>query len=155
MQKISRFILRVYGLIINDNQEILISDEFQLGTRMTKFPGGGMHFGEGTVDCLKREAIEEFGQAVEVLGHFYTTDYFQNTQFFPDGQLISIYYFARFTEPIKFKISGKAFDFEKDENGQQSFRWIKVKDLDVGQFTFPIDKKVAEMLKNKYNSHHK
>ena len=70
--KIKRYIIRVYALIINSNNKILISDEFQLNMRMTKFPGGGMHFGEGPIDCLKREAIEEFGQEIEVLEHFYT-----------------------------------------------------------------------------------
>ncbi len=59
--KINRYIIRVYALILNLNNDILISDEYQLDMRMTKFPGGGMHFGEGPVDCLKREAVEEMG----------------------------------------------------------------------------------------------
>ncbi len=148
--KINRYILRVYGIIINQDKELLISDEFQLNMRMTKFPGGGMHFGEGAIDCLKREAIEEFGQELEVLEHFYTTDYFQSTQFYGDAQLISIYYFAKFIEPIKFRISKKPFDFKIDRNGEQSFRWVKLNNIDSGKFTFPIDKKVVKMLKEKY-----
>ena len=35
---------------------------------VTKFPGGGMEFGEGTIDCIKRECMEEFGEEVEVTG---------------------------------------------------------------------------------------
>ena len=73
---INNFTIRVYAIIINNKNEILLSDEFQMGMKMTKFPGGGMEFGEGTIDCLKREAIEEFGQEIEVLDHFYTTDFF-------------------------------------------------------------------------------
>lgn len=147
--KIKRYIIRVYALIINSNNKILISDEFQLNMRMTKFPGGGMHFGEGSIDCLKREAIEEFGQEIEVLEHFYTTDYFQPTQFYDDAQLLSIYYLAKFIDPIKFKISNKSFNFEKDKNGVQSFRWVNLDVLDPAEMTFPVDKKVVMLLKDK------
>jgi hypothetical protein len=33
---------RVYGILINDRQEVLISDEFRFGTYFRKFPGGGI-----------------------------------------------------------------------------------------------------------------
>lgn len=153
--KISRYIVRVYALIINSNNEVLISDEYQLNMRMIKFPGGGMHFGEGPVDCLKREAIEEFGQEIEVLEHFYTTDYFQPAQFYDDAQLLSIYYLAKFVDPIQFKISKTKFDFELEENGAQSFRWSKIEDLNVDEVTFPIDKKLVKLLKEKNSSNDK
>ena len=147
---IHKYIIRVYGLIINSKNEILISDEFQLNMRMTKFPGGGMEFGEGPVDCLKREAIEELGQEIEVLDHFYTTDYFQPAYFYDDSQLISVYYFARFKEPVKFKISDKPFDFEQDRNGNQSFRWESIKKIKPEDFSFPVDQKVVGLLKAHY-----
>ena len=150
LRKISRYIVRVYAIIINEKNEILISDEFQMNMRMTKFPGGGMHFGEGPIDCLKREAVEEFGQEIEILEHFYTTDFFQPTQFYTDAQLISIYYRAKFLEPIKFYISDKSFNFEKEQNGAQSFRWIKLSELNPEEMTFPIDKKVAQLLIEKH-----
>ena len=141
------FNLRVYAIILSPNNDfILVSDEFQLGMHMTKFPGGGLEFGEGTIDCLKREAIEEFGQEIEIIEHFYTTDYFQKALFFNDCQLISIYYKAKFKETPKFKISEKPFDFSPNENGKQSFRWVNLNLLKPEEFTFPIDKKVAEML---------
>lgn len=146
-KKITRYIVRVYALIVNSNNEILISDEHQLNMRMTKFPGGGMHFGEGTIECLKREAMEEFGQEIEVLEHFYTTDYFQPTQFYNDAQLLSIYYWAKFVDPIRFKMSTKPFDFEKEENGAQSFRWLNVGNISLDEITFPVDKKVVTLLK--------
>ena len=37
----SRFTIRVYALILNDQNDVLVTDEFQLGMKMTKFPGGG------------------------------------------------------------------------------------------------------------------
>jgi len=142
------FILRVYGIIINDNKEVLLSDEFQLGTRMTKFPGGGLEFGEGTIEGLKREIREECnGQEIKNIKHFYTTDFFQKALFYENKQLLSIYYLAELRDPVKFQISESPFDFPEDKNGNQSFRWVKIKRLNEDEITFPIDKFVAGKLK--------
>lgn len=141
------FNIRVYSLILNENKDsILVSDEFQQNMRMTKFPGGGLEFGEGTIDCLHREALEEFGQDIKIIKHFYTTDFFQKSLFHEDHQLISIYYFAEFIETPKFKISDKPFNYGSDENGKQSFRWIKLEEVTPELFTLPVDKVVAEMI---------
>lgn len=141
-----KFVIRVYGLIINDRDEVLLSDEYVLDTLMTKFPGGGLEFGEGTIECLKREAVEEMGQTVEIISHFFTTDYFQKALFYENAQLISIYYLARFKGPVQFRVSTLPFDFPEKINGSQSFRWVPLKSLDPEEMTFPIDKKVAQML---------
>ena len=142
-----KYNIRVYGLFMNDQDEILLTDEFQLGTRMTKFPGGGMHFGEGTIDCLKREMQEECNQKIEEIQHFYTTDFYQKALFFENHQLISIYYKVKLKAPINFKVSTQPFDFEKLENGSQSFRWVQIQHLKPEEFMFPIDKHVAILLK--------
>ena len=148
---IRHFNIRVYGLLINDRREVLLTDEFQVNQPMTKFPGGGLIFGEGPADCIKREAMEEFGQEIEIVDHFYTTDFFQKALFYKDHQLISIYYQIKFRDKINFKISDVPFDFEKMENGNQSFRWKKIADLQPDDLSFPIDKHVAIMLKEKYS----
>lgn len=145
------FTIRVYGLITNGSNEVLISDEFQLGMKMTKFPGGGLEFGEGTVDCLKREFLEECnGQKICSIKHFYTTDFYQKALFFEDHQLISIYYLAQLKHPVQFTISENSFDFDEKENGKQSFRWVPVRTLDTAELTFPIDKIVAKKLKKAF-----
>jgi len=145
------FVIRVYGIIMNDNNEVLLSDEFQLGIRMTKFPGGGLEFGEGTIAGLKREFIEECnGQEIKNIHHFYTTDFFQKALFYENKQLLSIYYLAELLDPIKFKVSERPFDFQEEKNGNQSFRWIKIKNINEGEFTFPIDKFVAVKIKEHF-----
>lgn len=113
---------------------------------MTKFPGGGLEYGEGPPDCLLRECREEMNLDIKVTGHFYTTDFFQPTRFYDNTQLISIYY--RFELPINhgLSISKKKFDFEETKNGMQSFRWIPLSSLTPDDMTLPVDKKVAEML---------
>ncbi|WP_423129056.1 NUDIX domain-containing protein [Gaoshiqia sp. Z1-71] len=144
----SKFNIRVYGLFLNKRYEVLVTDEFQLDTRMTKFPGGGLHFGEGTIDCLIREMREECSQEIDNITHFYTTDFYQKALFYDDHQLVSIYYAATLKEPLNFRISKNRFDFD-EKNGRQSFRWIPVELLEPEEFTFPIDKHVVTLLKNK------
>jgi ADP-ribose pyrophosphatase YjhB (NUDIX family) len=142
------FIIRVYALILNEKNEILITDEFQMGMKMTKFPGGGLEFGEGTIDCLKREIKEECNeQELQNIRHFYTTDFYQKALFYENHQLISIYYLAELKHPIKFNFSEKPFQLQKLENGNQSFRWKKIKDLNPDELSFPIDKLAFTKLK--------
>ena len=146
MENKGNFTLRIYGIILNKKMEILISDEYVLDTYMIKFPGGGLEFGEGTIDCLKREAREELNQEVEIISHYYTTDYYQKALYYEKHQLISIYYLAKLMGKPNFRISTKQFDFEKGINGSQSFRFVPIYDLINEPLTFPIDKKVAQKL---------
>ncbi|WP_346855004.1 NUDIX domain-containing protein [uncultured Draconibacterium sp.] len=146
------FTIRIYGLVVNQQQELLISDEYVLETKMTKFPGGGLEFGEGPIDCLIREFKEECnGQEIENLRHFYTTDFYQKALFYENTQLLSIYYLVDLKAPLKFKISEQPFDFEIVNNWGQSFRWLKIKDIKESDFTFPIDKFVVNKLKQTFN----
>lgn len=151
IQSISRFNIRVYGLFIHENR-ILITDEFRMGRYLTKFPGGGMHFGEGNIDCLKRECMEELGQEIHDISHFYTTDFFQPAFFVPEKeQLLSIYYLANLADPLSIDDAKIPFDFPEIIEGAQRFRWISMKDLAVDDFTLPIDKHVARLLTDQLN----
>ena len=69
------FNIRVYGILINENKQVLVSDEFIRGQYYTKFPGGGLELGEGTRECLAREFMEEMNLKVSVEDHLYTTDF--------------------------------------------------------------------------------
>ena len=152
--RITKFNIRVYGICINNKQEVLITDEYYHGKKLTKFPGGGLEYGEGTIDCLKRECREELGQEIEVIKHFYTTDYFQATQLLPTvQQLISIYYLIKINKPYHFKTTNKRFDFDKIIEGAQTFRWIPLEKLNDNELTLPVDKKVGNFLKEKFYLH--
>lgn len=143
---ISKFNIRVYGLLINEENKILISDELIKGTKITKFPGGGLEFGEGTIDCLKREFIEETNNEIEVVRHFYTTDYFQQSAYNNSHQIISIYYIVKPVDTFFISTKDKAFGFESSDDYQQTFRWLDLKEVSEHHFTLPIDKRVGKML---------
>lgn len=113
---------------------------------MTKFPGGGLEYGEGTIECLKREFKEELDINVSIKAHFYTTDYFQKALFFKDMQLISIYYLVESTDIDKIPTTSVINQIPKVE-GAQAFRWVAIESLTPDEFTFPIDQKVLELLK--------
>lgn len=151
-----RFNIRVYGILINDQNQVLVSDEFIRGNYYTKFPGGGLEFGEGTRDCLKREFIEEMNLQVEIGDHIYTTDYFQMSAFNSDHQILSIYYYATALEEIKAPLRNTAFDFDEEQlkiynekKEIETFRFINWQDFSAKSVTLPIDKLVAELIKQK------
>ncbi len=151
LSEIKHFNIRVYGLLINGMNEILLSDEYVLDRYMTKFPGGGLEFGEGPEDCVKREALEEMGQEIEITGHYYTTGFFQQAIFYNDQQLISIYYLVKLKEEPVFRLSEIPFDFMGMINGSQSFRMVKIEELRDEDLTFPIDRFVLRRLKADIN----
>lgn len=141
------FNVRVYGILINDANEVLISDEQEYGMRFTKFPGGGLEFGEGLTDGLKREFVEECNINVEVMSHFYTTDFFVKSAF-NDSQIISVYYLVKNIDPINFAIKATRFDFDGEGEVLQAFRLVKLTDLQPDDFVFPVDNHVVKLLIN-------
>lgn len=149
------FNIRVYGILINEAKQVLVSDELIRGARITKFPGGGLELGEGTRDCLQREFMEEMNLPVLVEEHFYTTDFYQQSAFNPAQQIISIYYFVKALAPVIVPLRTNAFDFDEaqmkaySETGETAtFRFIEWKDLSAELMSLPIDKIVAGLLKN-------
>jgi ADP-ribose pyrophosphatase YjhB (NUDIX family) len=148
------FNIRVYGILQDKNKSVLVSDEFIRGNQYTKFPGGGLEFGEGTRDCLKREFLEEMQLNVRVTSHIYTTDFFQMSAFNPEHQIISIYYQVEALEGIRVPLRIRLFDFDeaqmevyKKTGETETFRFIPWEFFSADSVSLPIDKVVAEMLK--------
>ena len=140
------FNVRVYGLLINEQNQVLISDEQEYGHRFIKFPGGGLEIGEGLIDGLKREFVEECQAEVEILGHFYTTDFFVRSAF-NNSQIISVYDKVKNITSLNFPIKTIAYDFDGEGDVLQAFRWINIAELTTNDVTFPTDKRVVELLR--------
>lgn len=140
-----QFNVRVYGLLVNENNEILVSDESRFGKHFTKFPGGGLEFGEGLNDALKREFIEEMALEIEVKSLFYVNDFLQISAFNPDHQLLSFYYFVSTQQNL---INLPSARIQGDGETQ---RWVSLHELTEEDMEFPIDKFVVKKLKELYS----
>ena len=148
--------VRVYGILMNEKKQVLVSDEYIRGEYYTKFTGGGLEIGEGTRDCLKREFIEEMNLKVSIGDHLYTTDFFQISAFNNAHQILSIYYEAIALEPIRVALKSKEFDFDEQQlqvyektRQIESFRLVDWEHFSSQQLTLPIDKIVADLVKEK------
>lgn len=146
--------LRVYGILINEKKQVLVSDEYIRGDYFTKFPGGGLEFGEGTRDCLKREFMEEMGLRIEVGEHLYTTDIFMPSAFREGQQIVSVYYRVSPLEEIKAPLRESPFFYDEEQlllykrTGEiESFRFINWDDFSEASVTLPLDKIAAKMIK--------
>lgn len=147
-----RFNIRVYGIAYNSRGQVLLTDEFRMGFHMTKFPGGGLEWGEGLREALIREFMEETGQAVDVLEHVYINDFLQLSAFRQDEQIIAAYYTVDLPEAGSIP-HDEHFRFRTDlQEGAQAFRWVSPHDLSETDLTFPIDKVVLALLKAQKSS---
>jgi len=140
------FNVRVYGLLINEHNQILLADEEVKGYQFTKFPGGGLEFGEGLKEALKREFMEECYTEIQVGEHFYTTDFFVKSAF-NDSQIISVYYKVDLVSTLNITAKTELFDFTDATDELLAFRWRDLDDLQPEDVTFPIDQHVVELLK--------
>lgn len=135
---LKRFNLRVYGIWVKGDQVLTVEEEYQ-NYDLRKFPGGGVLLGEGILDALKREWKEEVGNELRSWKHFYTTEFFQRSFFHPEDQVVSIYYivepdssYCSFADNLKPK-------------------WIPLAKLRPEDFTLPIDRHVARLLKSEFS----
>ncbi|MDO5615004.1 MAG: NUDIX domain-containing protein [Cruoricaptor ignavus] len=135
---IDKINIRVYGVCIKD-EKILTLYESYAGERLVKLPGGGLEFGEGTIDCLKREFAEELNLKIKNVRHFYTQEDFLVSKFRANEQLLTIYYLVDLQDETEMKIQDSSIDRAE---------WLPL-DLVENPFPLPIDKLVFEMLKQK------
>lgn len=135
------FNIRVYGILINEKKEVLISDEKTLNVSFTKFPGGGLEYGEGLIDALKREFMEECQLDIQIEKHIYTTDFYEKSSF-NESQIISIYYQVSSSEPLIFERKSKPFSFAEIPPNEkiEAFRFVHLDELQEQDLTFKTDK---------------
>jgi len=140
------FNIRTYGILINENREILISDEIHQNKHFTKFPGGGLELGESLPDAIKREFIEECDLEITDIQLLYITDSVVPSAF-NDSQVLGVYYQVFTNDELKVPIQTQAFNFEK--GSKQSFRWISLQNFSAQDLTFEMDREAWKNVSNK------
>lgn len=143
---VPRFNVRVYGLLFNAHGDVLISDECRNGYSFTKFPGGGVEFGEGLTDALKREFMEELGITINVGDFFYVNDFFQPSAFHPNDQIIACYYTVHSDQLDHIVVDQHTLPLKEEG---ECHRWIALSELTDEILNFPVDRHVAALLRNR------
>ncbi|HRI29243.1 MAG TPA: NUDIX hydrolase [Chitinophagales bacterium] len=147
MKKIYPFNVRVYGLLINPSGEVLICDEDIDNWHITKFPGGGVEFGEGLHEALLREFKEETDTNVTIVRHFYTTDFFVPSAIDASTQVISIFYLV---QPLNGCFHLPPNTIQNNGRVHIRFRWVGIAALQPDEVTYAIEKKVVQLLKEQF-----
>ena len=135
---IDKINIRVYAIYLNEKNELMALDEGYVGEKLIKLPGGGLEFGEGTIECLHREFEEELNLKIEVLEHFYTQEDFLVSRFRENEQLLTIYYTVNILNLEELKIIDESIE---------KVKWISLHE--ENPLPLPIDKIVFEKLKEK------
>jgi 8-oxo-dGTP pyrophosphatase MutT (NUDIX family) len=126
--------------LVDMDRKILALHEEYAGAQLLKFPGGGLEFGEGVLDCLHREFEEELNLKIKNLKHFYTQEEFLVSRFRDSEQLLTIYYTAEIVDENDLIIRDTCIE---------KIEWISL-DTEENPFPLPIDKIVFDLLKTKF-----
>jgi len=135
---IDKINIRVYAIYLNEKNELMALDEGYAGEKLIKLPGGGLEFGEGTIECLHREFAEELNLKIEVLEHFYTQEDFLVSRFRENEQLLTIYYTVNILNLEDLNIL---------DDSIENVKWISLHE--ENPLPLPIDKIVFQKLKEK------
>ena len=135
---IDKINIRVYAIYLNEKNELIALDEGYAGEKLIKLPGGGLEFGEGTIECLHREFAEELNLKIEVLEHFYTQEDFLVSRFRENEQLLTIYYTVNILNLEDLNIL---------DDSIENVKWISLHE--ENPLPLPIDKIVFQKLKEK------
>ncbi|MBI1222673.1 MAG: NUDIX domain-containing protein [Bacteroidetes bacterium] len=117
---------------------LLLSDEVYKGMKMTKYAGGGLEWGEGLADALRREFLEEWDLEIRVLDLVYTNDFFQQSAFNEDDQLLSVYYRVEELDPSYLNEI-----IQKNEHREERLFWVPLDELLPEMLTFPVDQQAT------------
>lgn len=137
IQNLKGFNVRVYALCILNNKLLTLKEPFA-GKMVTKLPGGGLEFGEGTAECLKREFKEELNLQIEVGDAFYIQEHFVKSLAKDNKQLLMLYFYATILDSDNLQIL---------DTNIREVNWIAIDG--ENPFSLPVDQLVFKKLQYK------
>ena len=143
---------RVYGFLINNSRQVLVSAERFKGIPLIKFPGGGVGWGEGLQDALIREFKEELKISIRVNENIYFNDFPVESAIDKRYQVQAFFYHVGPLEPMHFST---VLSLEPPEKNTENFIWVDLKNLSEKLFTYEIEKQAARALKIYAKKHYK
>lgn len=90
-QLLSGFNVRVYAVCVKNGSLLTMVEPF-IGKMVRKLPGGGLEFGEGPVDCLHREFMEELNVRIHVRSSFFIQEHFVPSLVKDNKQILMLYF---------------------------------------------------------------
>lgn len=138
---IDKINIRIYACAVKDKKVLVLFEEYA-GDHLMKFPGGGLEYGEGVLDCLHREFEEELNAKIKIIDHLYTQENFLVSRFRENEQLLTIYYLVEIIDDTEFVILDPCIE---------KIDWIPI-ESEENPFPLPIDKIAYEKLKEKLRS---
>lgn len=142
----NQFNLRVYGFLINKDNQILLSDEFEFDTFFTKFPGGGVKYGEGILNALKREFKEELNAEITSSDFIFFNEFFQESFFHQNVQVTCFYYSVECEEIAH--LGNQKYQIPFRTRGEKQ-RWVNIAEVNSKDLSFPTDQMALEVLRKK------
>lgn len=143
---ISNFNIRVYGILQDADGRVLVSHERIRGEAYCKFPGGGLEYGEGPKDGVIREFQEELDITVSVDELLYVTDFFIQSAFKDEDQIVSIYYRVSSDDLDSIPTVDQWPSEESVIDQKQIFQWVDPKELTDGKLSFPGDRGMLQKI---------
>lgn len=137
IQNLKGFNVRVYALCILNNKLLTLKEPFA-EKMVTKLPGGGLEFGEGTAECLKREFKEELNLQIEVGDAFYIQEHFVKSLAKDNKQLLMLYFYATILDSDNLQIL---------DTNIREVNWIAIDG--ENPFSLPVDQLVFKKLQYK------
>lgn len=134
--------IRVYGLLLKQNK-VLLSRENVFGEILTKFPGGGLELGEGVIDCLKREFMEEVEIELSDWNLFHINEGYMASAFHEAKQVLSIYYLCKSRDNDLIKSGDPTDDQLLQNHNDQILYWCDFGHLNDQDIRLPIDREVV------------
>lgn len=132
------FNIRIYAIAIKDNKIFTLTEGYA-DTVLTKLPGGGLEFGEGTIECLHREFDEELNLRIKIVDHFYTQEGFHTSLINDNKQIFNVYYLV------------EILNLEEMEIKIPKIERVSWNDITMDNpFTLPVDRIVFERIQKQF-----